>query len=70
MTTTQNIAVQIKTIRTMQGISQTELATRIKSRHTYISRLESGQMESVSLRKLEQIAKHLGCKVTLTIEPV
>jgi transcriptional regulator with XRE-family HTH domain len=70
MTTTESIAQQIKTIRTMQGITQTELAGRVKSLPGFISNLEAGKNESLSLRKLEQIAKQLRCKVVISIEPV
>lgn len=70
MTTTESIAQQIKTIRTMQGITQVELATRIKSPANYISNIEAGKNQSVSLRKLEQIAHQMRCKITVNLEPI
>ncbi len=57
---TINVGPKLKTKRTQMGLTQLELANKIKTSESYICQIEKGKM--VSLRKLEQIAKALKCE--------
>ncbi|UCH72272.1 MAG: helix-turn-helix transcriptional regulator [Thermoplasmatales archaeon] len=57
---TINIGPKLKTRRQQMGLTQLELANKIKVSESYICQIEKGKM--VSLRKLEQIAKELKCE--------
>lgn len=55
------IVLRIKQLREVNGWSQAELARRSGVHQSVISRLESGQSQSVSLRNLEKLAGALEC---------
>ena len=58
------IAIEIARIRHEKKITQKELAKRIDSNQTVLSRIENGQ-ENLSLDKLARIAHALGVNVQL-----
>ncbi len=55
------IVLRIKQLRKVNGWSQAELARRSGVHQSVISRLESGQSQSVSLKNLEKLAGALEC---------
>lgn len=55
------IVLRIKRLREVNGWSQAELARRSGVHQSVISRLESGQSQSVSLKNLEKLAGALEC---------
>jgi ribosome-binding protein aMBF1 (putative translation factor) len=54
--------------RARAGLTQEQLATRMKTTRTVISRLESGRMKP-STRTLERYARATGHKLKITFEP-
>jgi ribosome-binding protein aMBF1 (putative translation factor) len=54
--------------RARAGLTQEQLAARMKTTRTVISRLESGRMKP-STRTLERLAKATGHKLKITLEP-
>jgi len=54
--------------RARAGLTQEQLATRMKTTRTVISRLESGRMKP-STRTLERYARATGHKLKITLEP-
>ena len=61
-----NIADRIQYLRKQKGYSQEELADRIGTKKTYISRLENGKAD-IQLSTLFRIFEGLGRRVSLTI---
>jgi len=57
---TINVGPKLKSRREEMGLTQLELADKIKVSESYICQIEKGKM--VSLRKLEQVAKVLKCE--------
>lgn len=51
-----NVALQIATLRQKEGLSQKELARRLKTSQQHISRLESSNYEGHSLANLRRVA--------------
>lgn len=62
------LASQLIGARARAGLTQEELAIRMKTTRTVISRLESGRMKP-STRTLERFARATGHKVRITFEP-
>jgi ribosome-binding protein aMBF1 (putative translation factor) len=60
-------SVMIKA-RTRAGLTQEELAVRMKTKQAVIARLESGRVKP-STRTLERIAQATGHKLRITFEP-
>lgn len=60
------IGVILKEIRVSNGLTQEELAKRIKTTKSVISRMEN-HSEDVKLSTLEKVAKALGKRVKITI---
>jgi ribosome-binding protein aMBF1 (putative translation factor) len=54
--------------RARAGLTQEQLATRMKTTRTVISRLESGRMNA-STRTLERYARATGHKLKIILEP-
>ena len=54
--------------RTRAGLSQTQLARRMKTSQSYVARLESGQVKP-STAALERLAKATGSRLKITFEP-
>jgi ribosome-binding protein aMBF1 (putative translation factor) len=62
------LARQLIGARARAGLTQEQLAARMKTTRTVISRLESGRMKP-STRTLERYAKATGHKLRITLEP-
>jgi transcriptional regulator with XRE-family HTH domain len=54
--------------RTRAGLSQTQLARRMKTSQSYVARIESGQVRP-STSALERLAKATGSRLKITFEP-
>lgn len=63
------LARQLIGARARAGLTQEQLAARMKTTRTVISRLESGRMKP-STRTLERYAKATGHKLRITLEPL
>ena len=63
-----DVALQIAALREKAGLSQKELARKLKTSQQQISRLESPSYEGHSLSMLRRVAKALGARVRLVIE--
>ncbi|MBI4536624.1 MAG: helix-turn-helix transcriptional regulator [candidate division NC10 bacterium] len=64
-----DVALQIAALRQQAGLSQRELAKRIRTSQQQISRLESPDYEGHSLRMLRRVAQELRARVRVVIEP-
>jgi transcriptional regulator with XRE-family HTH domain len=64
-----DVALQIAALRQRAGLSQRELAKRVKTSQQQISRLESPQYEGHSLSMLRRVARELRARVRVVIEP-
>ena len=63
-----DVALQIAVLREQAGLSQTELARKLKTSQQQISRLESPGYEGHSLSMLRRVAKVLHARVRVVIE--
>jgi transcriptional regulator with XRE-family HTH domain len=63
-----DVALQIAALRERAGLSQRELAKRVKTSQQQISRLESPQYEGHSLSMLRRVARELHTRVRVVIE--
>lgn len=63
------IAGQIYELRTRAGLSQAELAERVGTTQSVISRLEDADYEGHSLNMLRRIARALNCRLELRFVP-
>ena len=61
------LSYRILTLRTKLGISQNELAKRMRTSQQAIARLESGEYEGFTIRTLERVAKALGAHLVVDI---
>ena len=57
---------RLKILRLLCGMTQEELAVRLKTKKSVISRMEN-HAEDIRLSTLEKVAKILGKKVTISI---
>jgi transcriptional regulator with XRE-family HTH domain len=64
-----DVALQIAALRQRAGLSQRELARRVKTTQQQISRLESPEYEGHSLSMLRRVARELRAHVRVVIEP-
>jgi len=64
-----DVALQIAALREKAGISQKELARRLKTSQQHISRLESPDYEGHSLANLRRVAEVLHARVRVLFEP-
>jgi transcriptional regulator with XRE-family HTH domain len=62
------VALQIAALRKQAGVSQRELARRLKTTQQQISRLESPNYEGHSLSMLRRLAHALGAEVHIHFE--
>ena len=65
-----DVALQIAALRERSGLSQKELARRLKTSQQQVSRLESPAYEGHSLRMLRRVARALNAEVKVAFEPV
>src|SRR5438093_5694314 len=63
-----DVALQIAALREQAGLSQKDLARKLKTSQQQISRLESPDYEGHSLRMLRRLAKVLHARVRVVIE--
>ena len=63
------VSLQLAALRQQAGLSQKELARRLKTSQQQISRLESPAYEGHSLSMLRRVAKTLHARVRVVIEP-
>ena len=64
-----DVALQIAALREKAGLSQKDLARKLKTSQQQISRLESPSYEGHSLSMLRRVAKVLSAKVRVVFEP-
>ncbi|MSP95675.1 MAG: XRE family transcriptional regulator [Betaproteobacteria bacterium] len=64
-----DVALQIAALRGQAGLSQQELARRLKTSQQQISRLESPDYEGHSLASLRRVAEVLHARVRVVFEP-
>jgi transcriptional regulator with XRE-family HTH domain len=64
-----DVALQIAALREKAGLSQKDLARKLKTSQQNISRLESPSYEGHSLTMLRRVAEALGATVHVAIEP-
>ena len=64
-----DVALQIVALREKAGLSQKDLARKLKTSQQQISRLESPCYEGHSLSMLRRVARVLSAKVRVIIEP-
>ena len=62
------IAMQIAALREQAGVSQKELARKLRTSQQHISRLESPSYEGHSLSMLRRVAEALGATVHVVFE--
>jgi transcriptional regulator with XRE-family HTH domain len=63
-----DVALQLSALREQAGLSQTELARKLKTTQQQISRLESPGYEGHSLSMLRRVARVLNAQVRVTFE--
>jgi transcriptional regulator with XRE-family HTH domain len=64
----RDVAIQLSSLRKRSGISQKELAKRVRTSQQQISRLESPSYEGHSLSMLRRVADVLGATVHVEIQ--
>jgi transcriptional regulator with XRE-family HTH domain len=64
-----DVALQLAALREQAGLSQKELARRLKTSQQHISRLESPGYEGHSLANLRRVASALNARVHVVFEP-
>jgi transcriptional regulator with XRE-family HTH domain len=64
-----DLAVQLAALRRQAGLSQKELARRLRTSQQHISRLESPGYEGHSLANLRRVAHALNARVRVVFEP-
>lgn len=64
-----DVALQLAALREKAGLSQKDLARKLKTSQQNISRLESPAYEGHSLTMLRRAAKILGATVRVTLAP-
>ena len=60
--------MNLKTLRTARGLTQVELAKKMKLKQAYVARLESGEEHNPTLSTLKKLAKALGVSVGELVE--
>ena len=63
------IAAEIYRLRTKAGLSQKQLADKIGTTQSVISRLEEADYSGYSLTKLRKIANALNCRIEVNFVP-
>ena len=64
-----DVAVQLAALREKAGLSQKQLARKLRTSQQNVSRLESPSYEGHSLSMLRRVAGILGATVRVVIEP-
>jgi transcriptional regulator with XRE-family HTH domain len=63
-----DVALQLSALREQAGLSQTELARKLKTTQQQVSRLESPDYEGHSLSMLRRVARALNASVRVVFE--
>lgn len=63
-----DIAFAISEARNKAGLSQADVAKKLKTTQSVVSRIENGN-QNLSVRMLAQIAHVLNCDLTLKLKP-
>lgn len=63
------VALQIAALRERAGLSQKQLARKLRTSQQNVSRLESPSYEGHSLTMLRRVAEALGATIRVTIAP-
>jgi len=63
------IGLQVRSLREKAGLTQTELAKRLRISQQVISRIESGESDNPTVSILERIAKATGHQLSLKFKP-
>lgn len=64
-----DVALQIAALREKAGLSQKDLARKLKTSQQQISRIESSSCEGHSLSMLRRVARELKARVRVVLEP-
>jgi transcriptional regulator with XRE-family HTH domain len=64
-----DVALQVAALRQQAGLSQKDLARRLKTSQQHISRIESPGYEGHSLANLRRVAQVLKARVRVVFEP-
>lgn len=64
-----NVALQIAALRERAGLSQKDLARKLRTSQQQISRLEPPSYEGHCLRMLRRVARALGATVRVVFDP-
>jgi transcriptional regulator with XRE-family HTH domain len=64
-----DVALQIAALREQAGLSQKELARKLRTSQQQVSRLESPSYEGHSLSMLRRVAEALGANVHVSLVP-
>lgn len=64
-----DVALQIAALREKAGLSQKDLARKLKTSQQQISRIESPSYEGHSLSMLRRVARELKARVRVVLEP-
>ena len=65
-----DVALQIAALREQAGLSQSDLARKLKTTQQQISRMESPAYEGHSLSMLRRVASALRAQVRVSLEPL
>ena len=65
-----DVALQLTSLREQAGLSQTQLARKLKTTQQQVSRLESPAYEGHSLSMLRRVAAALHARVRVVLEPL
>jgi HTH-type transcriptional regulator/antitoxin HigA len=63
------IAPLITKIRIAKGVSQTELARRLRVSKQVVSRYEENEYQTVAITRLQEILDAIGVRIALTLRP-
>ena len=63
------IGMRVRELREKAGLTQTELAHKLKVSQQVISRIESGEVDNPTVSTLERIAKATGHQLRVEFEP-
>lgn len=63
------LAMEIARLREKKGLTQSQLAKRMKTSQQAVSRIESGEYEGFTLRTLEKLAKATGTRLKIEFVP-
>ena len=65
-----DIALQIASLRERRGLTQAQLAQRMGTRQSNVSRLESADYRAYSVQSLDKVARALGARVHISLVPL